>query len=185
MHYTTKETINVPTINAISKQWGANAPLRIGCAAGTRRYYVVAQKCIPYQNCYATGVTAIEPKKIYPMALQCMRQGKGGAVIHSGIKGAKRKYFVGKNWAYNINSSEGPQDETHRFAEIRIKGIWHLLIKPIREKLVPPGQEIKVWYPWKDFTITTYLSVKNRREHKKQNVRLQPKYPNIRTSPRR
>ena len=171
--------INVPTINAITKQWGTNEPLRIGCAAGTRRYYIIAQKCIPYPNCYATGITAMEPKMAYPMALRCMRQGKGGAVIHSGIRGAKRKYFVGRNWAYNINSSEGAQDETHRFAEICIKGIWHLLIKPIRGKLVLPGQEIKVWYPWKDFTITAYLSARDHKKHNRQIVRLKHTYPYI------
>ena len=113
-----------------------------------------------------------------------MRQGKGGSVIHFGIQGSKRKYFVGENWANNINSSEGAQDETHRFAEIRIKGIWHLLIKPIRGKLVQPGQEIKVWYPWRDFTITTYLSPENHKEHNKQIVRLKRTYPYIRKSPR-
>ena len=54
--------INVPTINAITKRWGANEPLRIGCAAGTRRYYVVAQflptKYFRYAPCIPEWMTA-------------------------------------------------------------------------------------------------------------------------------
>ena len=112
--------IKVQAINSITKQWGNAVPLQVRCAAGTRRYYVIAQQSIPYPVCYATGVTATNRGKVYPMALQCMRQGKGGAIIHSGTQGSKRKYFVGNNWAYNINSSEGAHDETHRFSELYI-----------------------------------------------------------------
>ena len=65
------------------------------------------KKTLPYPICYATGVTATSPEKAYPLALRSMRQGKGGATVHSGIPGSKRKYYVGYNWAYNINSSEG------------------------------------------------------------------------------
>jgi hypothetical protein len=78
-----------------------------------------------------------------------MRQEKGGAIINSGIPDSGRKYYVGNNWAYNINSSIGAWDETHRFAETRINGKWWLIIKPIRGRTTMPGHEIKVWYPWK------------------------------------
>jgi hypothetical protein len=142
-------------------------------------------KILPYPTCYATGVTAASKEKVYPLALQCMRQGKGGAVIHSGIQGSNRKYFVGNNWAYNINSSEGAHDETHRFSELCIQGIWHLIIKPIRGKTVAPEQEVKVWYPWADFTITTYLSTKKHKEYKAQDTRIKSMYPRRQKSPRR
>ena len=65
---------------------------------------------LPYPTCYATGVIAEGQRKIYPLALQYMRQGTGGAVIHSGIQGSERKYSVGINWAYNMNSAQGAYD---------------------------------------------------------------------------
>ena len=125
----------------------------------------------------------IKNKQLLVKKVRVEQYYKGGAVIHSGIRGSQQKYFVGRNWAYNINSSNGAQDETHRFAELCMKGAWHLLIKPIQGKSVAPGQEIKVWYPWRDFTITTYLSPENRKEHNRQIVRLKRTYPYIRKPP--
>ena len=140
--------MKVQTLNSITKKKGSDVSLQIRCAAGTRRYYVVAQKALPYPICYAMGVTATSPEKAYPLALRSMRQGKGGAIVHSGIPGSKRKYCVGNNWAYNINFSDRSWDETHRFLEMPINGIWWLIIKPLRGRITMPGQEIKVWYPW-------------------------------------
>ena len=74
-----------------------------------------------------------------------MGQGKGGAVIHSGIQGSKCKYPVGGNWAYDINSSQGAHVKAHRFSELHIKGIWHLLITPIWGKTVE-NQDRKLKY---------------------------------------
>jgi hypothetical protein len=158
--------------------------LQIRCAAGTCRYYVVAQKTLPYPICYTTGVPATSPEKAYLLALQSMRQGRGEATVHSGIPGSKRKYYVGNNWAYNINSSVGSWDETHKFSEIAINGTWWLIIKPIRERITMPGQEIKVWYPWKKFIITTYLSDKDRQKYTDRETRLKRQYPYIRRSDR-
>ena len=68
--------IRVPTLNLITKREGIYVPLKIGCAAGRRRYYVIARKILPYPICYAAGIIATKPEKAYSMALQCMRQGK-------------------------------------------------------------------------------------------------------------
>ena len=176
--------LKIQTLNSITKKRGPDVPLQIRCAAGTRRYYVIAQKALAYPICYATGVAATSPEKAYPLALRSMRQGKGGAIVHSGIPNSRRKYYVGNNWAYNINSSFGAWDETHRFSETRINGTWWLIIKPIRGKATMPGQEIKVWYPWKKFTITTYLNDKDLQEYMDKETRLRCQYPNIRRSNR-
>ena len=176
--------LKIQTLNSITKKRGSDVPLQIRCAAGTRRYYVVAQRALAYPICYATGVASTTSKKAYPLALQSMRQGKGGAIIHSGIPDSGRKYYVGNNWAYNINSSIGAWDETHRFAETRINGKWWLIIKPIRERTTMPGCEIKVWYPWKTFTITTYLNDRDHQKYTDREARLQHQYPHIRRSNR-
>ena len=155
---------------------------QIRCTAGIRRYYDVVQKKLPYLNCYITEITATRPEIMYSMALRCMHQGKGGSTIHSRIKGLRRKYFVGNNWTYNINSSEGAQNETYKFSELCIKGVWHLLSKPMRGQTVILGQEVEAWYPWKNFTITTYLNDKDYCEHNEREESLNRIYPHMQKS---
>jgi hypothetical protein len=112
------------------------------CAAGTCRYYIVAQETITYPKC-ETGVTPIKKKQAYTLARYHGKQGKGGVIVHTDKGNSLRYSYVGNNWAYNINFSIGGWNDTHTFAEVKEKGKYRLVIKPIRGRTTLPGQEIK------------------------------------------
>jgi len=102
-------------------------------------------------------VSGVKKKQAYALARGQGKQGEKGVIIHTDKGRPFRYYYVGNNWAYNINSSIGGWDNTHRFAEVKEKGKYRLVIKPIRGRTTLPGQEIKVWYPWRKFDNSDYL----------------------------
>ena len=144
MPNTSINMIKIDTVNSVTKKKGQKAALYIPCAAGTHRYYIIAQQTITYPECYETGATPIKKKQAYALARYHGKQGKGGVIIHTDRGNPLRYYYVGNNWAYNINSSIGGWDDTHKFAEVKEKGKYRLVIKPIRGRTTLPGQEIKV-----------------------------------------
>ena len=109
---------------------------------------------------------------------------KRGVIIHTDKGNPLRYYYVGNNWAYNINSSIGGWDDTHKFAEVKEKGKYRLVIKPIRGRTILPGQEIKVWYPWRKFDNSDYLEGKDRIEYSQREARIAREHPNRRKSQR-
>ena len=66
MPYTNTNMIKIDTVNTVTKNKGLKTALYIPCAAGTRRYYVIAQETVIYPRSYETGVTPIKKSRRMP-----------------------------------------------------------------------------------------------------------------------
>ena len=105
-------------------------------------------------------------------------------MIHTDKGNPLRHYYVGNNWAYYINCSIGGWDDTHKFAEVKEKGEYRIVIKPIRGRTTLPGQGIKVWYPWREFDNSDYLEGKDQIEYDQRKSKIAREHLNRRKSRR-
>ena len=127
--------------------------LRFRCDAGAKRYSTVVVDPLTDNDHLWTGVRAISRESAE--RVQGRWYDMPGVIVFSSptahdhyTRRADRNYSLESSWAYFINSAPSKDTATHYFNDVRIAGVWYLLVSPNPGVRLERGSEITIHYGW-------------------------------------